>query len=79
MWACVTDDVLVYVNTPFKEVIVISKPSDTIQNIKEKIQEETRIFSHYQRLKLAGKPLEDSFVLSGSVQLTLDLELNFCG
>ena len=72
-------DVLVSISTPFKEVKLVAKPSDTIWNIKKKIEEETRISCDYQRLKLAGKPLENSYVLSGGAQLTLDLELKFCG
>ena len=72
-------DVLVFISTPFKDLKLVAKPSDTIWDIKEKVEKETRISRYYQRLKLAGKQLEDSYVLSGGAQLTLDLELKFCG
>ena len=57
----------------------MAKPSDTIKDIKAKIEDETGISYYYQQLRLAEKPLEDSYILSSGTQLTLDLETKLCG
>ena len=73
------DDILVNVNISAGTLTLIAKPLDTIRDIKAKIEDETGISYYYQRLKLAGKLLEDSYILSSSAQLTLDLETILCG
>jgi len=73
------DDILIHVNIPTGTLTLIAKPSDTIRDIKAKIEDETGISYYYQQLKLAGKLLEDSYILSTSVQLTLSLKTILCG
>ena len=70
------DDVLVIVNTSTRRLTLRAKPSDTIWDIKAKIEDETGISVYDQQLKLAGKPLPllDSYVLSTSAHWTFDLE-----
>ena len=57
------------------------KPSDTIWDLKTKIEDETDISVYNQELKLKGQPLPllDSYALSSSAQLTLDLETKLPG
>lgn len=76
-------NVLVFVNISTKKLTVRAKPSDTIWNVKAKVEEETGISAYCQQLKLAGEPLplpDDSAILSNNVQLNLDLEIaKLCG
>ena len=60
-----------------------AKPSDTIWNVKAKVEKETGISAYCQQLKLAGEPLplpDDSCILSDKTQLNIDLETaKLCG
>ena len=64
-----------------RKLTVTAKPSDTIWDIKTKIEVKTGISVYNQELKIAGKtlPLLDSYLLSTRTQLTLDLENKICG
>ena len=73
------DDVIVFVDTFTRRLTLKAKSSDTIGDVKEKIQNETGISSHYQQLRLAGKPLDDSYTLSHHSRLTLHLETKLSG
>ena len=75
------DDVLIFINMPGRRLTLKAKPSDTMWDIKTKIEVETGISVYNQELKVAGNtlPLLDSYLLSTRTQLTLDLENKLCG
>ena len=72
---------IILVNTPSRRLTLKAKPSDTIWDIKRKLEYETGISVYSQELKLEGQslPLLDSNILPSSVQLTLDLETKLSG
>jgi ubiquitin C len=47
-----------------KTITLEIEPSETIKDLKAKIQDKTDIPSRYQRLVFSGRPLEDSATLS---------------
>ena len=72
---------IILVNTPSRRLTLKAKPSDTIWDIKRKLEYETGISVYSQELKLEGQPLPllDSYILPSSIQLTLDLETKLPG
>ena len=80
MCLCVVEK-MVFVNTPSRRLTLKAKPSDTIWDIKRKLEYESGISVYNQELKLEGQPLPllDSYILPSSAQLTLDLETKLSG
>ena len=74
-----TGDVPIIMSTSTRKLVILAKPSDTIWNIKEKIEKRIGISPHHQQLKLEGKSLNDSYILSSSAELTLHLKPKLCG
>ena len=74
-----TDDVSSIMSTSTKNLVIVAKPLDTIWSIKDTIEEQIGIPPHHQQLKLEGKPLNDSYILSSSAKLTPHLKLGLCG
>ena len=55
----------IFVNSPYHTRIIITvEPSDTIQNVKAKLQDKKGIPPDRQGLVLVGKELRDNFTLS---------------
>ena len=77
---CVVEK-MVFVNTPSRRLTLKAKSSDTIWDIKRKLEYETGISLYDQELKLEGQPLPllDSYILPRGAQLTLDLETKLSG
>ena len=75
------DEKTVFVKTPTKRLMLRAKPTDTVWDIKGKIEYETGISVYNQQLKLEGQPLPllDSYILPSSTQLTLNLETKLSG
>ena len=75
------DENIVFVKTPTKRLTLKAKSTDTVWDIKGKIEYETGISVYNQQLKLEGQPLPllDSHNLPGSAQLTLNLETKLSG
>ena len=75
------DNKIVFVKTPTKRLTLRAKPTDTVCDIKGKIEYETGISVYYQQLKLEGHPLPllDSYILPSNAQLTLNLETKLSG
>ena len=74
-----TDDVPIIMSTSTRKLVVTAKSPDTIWNIKEKIKKRIGISPYHQQLQLEGKPLDDSYILSSSAELTLHLKPRLCG
>ena len=74
-----TDDVPINMSSSTRKLVIAAKPPDTIWNIKEKIEERIGISPHHQQLKLEGQPLNDSYILSSSAELTLHVKPKLCG
>ena len=75
------DEKIVLVKTPTKRLTLRAKPTDTIWDIKGKIEHETGISEYNQQLKLEGHPLPllDSYILPSNAQLTLNLRAKLSG
>ena len=75
------DEKIIFVKTPTKRLTLRAKPTDTVWDIKGKIEYETGISVYYQQLKLEGQPLPllDSHILPSNAQLTLNLETKLSG
>lgn len=74
-----TDDVPIVMCTFTRKLVITAKSPDTIWNIKQKIEERIGISPHHQQLQLEGRPLDDSYILSSSAELTLHLKPRLCG
>ena len=74
------DETIVFVNTPTRRRLTVrAKPSDTIWDVKRKIDYENGIPVYDQVLKFEGQPLLNSYILPSSAVLTLDLEAKLYG
>ena len=75
------DEKIVFVKTPTKRLTLRAKPTDTVWDIKGKIEYETGISVYNQQLKLEGQPLPllDTYILPSNAQLTLNLETKLSG
>ena len=72
---------IVLVKTHTRILTLRAKPTDTVLDIKGKIETETGFSVCNQQLKLEGKPLPllNSDVLPSSAELTLELKSKFYG
>ena len=75
------DEKIVFVNTSTRRITLRAKSTDTVWDIKRKIEYETGISVYNQQLKLEDQPLPllDSYILPSSAQLTLNLEAKLSG
>ena len=65
-----------FVNTPTRRLTLRAKPTDTIWDIKRKVECESGNSVYNQELKLEGQtvPLLNSHILPSGAQLTLNLK-----